>query len=78
MEQDSRRGSTRAQVIDHKGDLPWLVIEDTKGNVLALYPIPGRRTEVEDGAKINQGALPAKSSVTPTPAPRTSPAASRA
>ncbi|MBL6720972.1 MAG: DNA-directed RNA polymerase subunit beta' [Planctomycetes bacterium] len=64
MERDSRRGSTRAQVIDHKGDLhPQLVIEDTKGNVLALYPIPEKAyLEVEDGAKINQGALLAKSS----------------
>ena len=64
IERDARRGITRKQVMEHKGDLhPQLVLEDTKGNTLALYPIPERAyIEVEDGAKINPGDLLAKTS----------------
>jgi DNA-directed RNA polymerase subunit beta' len=64
IERDSRRGTQRAQVIEHKGDLhPQLVLEDKDGNPLALYPIPEKAyLEVEDGAKIGQGELLAKSS----------------
>ena len=63
MEKDSRRGATRAQVIEHKGDLhPQLVLADKEGNPMALYPIPEKAyLEVEDGQKIGQGALLAKS-----------------
>tara|TARA_R110002126_G_scaffold120107_1_gene261157 strand:- start:1347 stop:5825 length:4479 start_codon:yes stop_codon:yes gene_type:complete len=63
IERDSRRGTTRAQVIEHKGDLhPQLVLEDKDGERLALYPIPEKAyLEVEDGQKIGQGELLAKS-----------------
>ena len=63
-ERDGRRGASRKQVIEHKGDLhPQLVLEDDKGQVLALYPIPERAyIEVEDGAKIQAGELLAKTS----------------
>ncbi len=63
-ERDSRRGAARKQVIEHKGDLhPQLILEDEKGQALALYPIPERAyLEVEDGAKIQAGELLAKTS----------------
>jgi len=62
IERDARRGTTRKQVIEHKGDLhPQLVLEDSAGQPLALYPIPERAyVEVEDGAKITPGELLAK------------------
>ena len=64
VERDARRGVTRKQVMEHKGDLhPQLVLEDAEGNPLALYPIPERAyIEVEDGAKISPGDLLAKTS----------------
>ncbi|MDF1839148.1 MAG: DNA-directed RNA polymerase subunit beta', partial [Planctomycetota bacterium] len=64
VERDSRRGTQRAQVIEHKGDLhPQLVVEDKDGEVLGMYPVPEKAyLEVEDGAKIGQGELLAKSS----------------
>ena len=64
VERDARRGTQRAQVIEHKGDLhPQLVLEDKDGSTLALYPIPEKAyLEVEDGTKIGQGQLLAKSS----------------
>ncbi|MAB81354.1 MAG: DNA-directed RNA polymerase subunit beta' [Planctomycetes bacterium] len=63
VERDSR-GAARKQVIEHKGDLhPQLVLEDSKGQALALYPIPERAyIEVEDGQDIRAGDLLAKSS----------------
>ncbi|MFT7676965.1 MAG: DNA-directed RNA polymerase subunit beta' [Planctomycetota bacterium] len=63
MERDSRSGATRAQVIEHKGDLhPQLVLSDKEGEPLALYSIPEKAyLEVEDGSVIAQGALLAKS-----------------
>ncbi|MCB9914448.1 MAG: DNA-directed RNA polymerase subunit beta' [Planctomycetes bacterium] len=62
VEKDARRGTTRSQVTEHKGDLhPQLVIEDAKGEPLALYPIPERAyIEVKDGAKIKAGEVIAK------------------
>ncbi|MEM7518171.1 MAG: DNA-directed RNA polymerase subunit beta', partial [Planctomycetota bacterium] len=62
VEADSRRGNVRKQVIEHKGDLhPQLVLEDDKGQPIALYPIPERAyVEVDDGAKIQPGDLLAK------------------
>ena len=63
-ERDSRSGGARKQVIEHKGDLhPQLMLEDKKGEALALYPIPERAyIEVEDGQTIKAGDLLAKSS----------------
>ena len=63
LERDSRQGGVRKQVIEHKGDLhPQIVLEDDKGEALALYPIPERAyIEVEDGQKIKAGDLIAKS-----------------
>jgi DNA-directed RNA polymerase subunit beta' len=63
VERDSRRGTQRAQVIEHKGDLhPQLVVEDKDGNTLGTYPVPEKAyLEVIDGTKIGQGELLAKS-----------------
>ncbi|MAF65106.1 MAG: DNA-directed RNA polymerase subunit beta' [Planctomycetes bacterium] len=63
IEKDSRRGLSRKQVSEHKGDLhPQLMIEDKKtGEPLALYPIPERAyVEVDDGATISAGEVIAK------------------
>ncbi len=62
IERDSRRGTIRKQVVEHKGDLhPQLILEDANGHPLALYPIPERAyIEVEDGAHIQAGELLAK------------------
>jgi len=62
VERDARRGTTRRQVTEHKGDLhPQLVIEDKDGEPLALYPIPERAyIESEDGIKISAGEVIAK------------------
>ena len=64
IERDSRTKSGRMQVIEHKGDLhPQLVLEDAKGQALALHPIPERAyIEVVDGQEIKAGDLLAKSS----------------
>jgi DNA-directed RNA polymerase subunit beta' len=63
IERDSRRGTVRKQVIEHKGDLhPQLVLEDKDGQPLALYPIPEKAyIEADDGSMIAQGQLLAKS-----------------
>ena len=62
IERDARRGTVRKQVIEHKGDLhPQLVLEDSKGQALALYPIPERAyIEVEEGVGVGPGELLAK------------------
>jgi DNA-directed RNA polymerase subunit beta' len=62
VERDARRGNVRKQVMEHKGDLhPQLVLEDKKGAVLAIYPIPERAyIEIDDGAEIEPGGLLAK------------------
>ncbi|MEM1453491.1 MAG: DNA-directed RNA polymerase subunit beta', partial [Planctomycetota bacterium] len=64
IERDARRKAARRQVIEHKGDLhPQLVIEDSKGETLAIYPIPEKAyIEIDDGQKIGRGELLAKSS----------------
>jgi DNA-directed RNA polymerase subunit beta' len=61
-ERDSR-GGVRKLVIEHKGDLhPQLILEDSSGQALALYPIPERAyIEVEDGQTIKAGDMLAKS-----------------
>jgi DNA-directed RNA polymerase subunit beta' len=55
-------GVKRMVVIEHKGDMhPQVVIEDSEGNPLALYPIPEKaHIEVGDGARIQAGTLIAK------------------
>ena len=62
VERDSRRGTVRKQVIEHKGDLhPQLILEDKNGDPIALYPIPERAyIEVDDGLAIQSGDLLAK------------------
>ena len=62
IERDARRGTVRKQVIEHKGDLhPQLVLEDSKGQALALYPIPERAyIEVDEGVTVGPGELLAK------------------
>ncbi|MEL6712910.1 MAG: DNA-directed RNA polymerase subunit beta', partial [Planctomycetota bacterium] len=64
VERDARRKAARRQVTEHKGDLhPQLVIEDSKGETLAVYPIPEKAyIEIDDGKKIGRGELLAKSS----------------
>ncbi len=64
IERDARRGGVRKLVIEHKGDLhPQIILEDGKGQALALYPIPERAyIEVDDGQEIRAGDLLAKSS----------------
>jgi DNA-directed RNA polymerase subunit beta' len=63
-ERDAGRGTLRRQVIEHKGDLhPQIIVEDSSGHVVAVYPIPERAyIEVEDRAHIKAGALLAKTS----------------
>jgi DNA-directed RNA polymerase subunit beta' len=62
IERDARRGTVRKQVVEHKGDLhPQLVLEDSTGHPLALYPIPERAyIEVEEGTMVGSGELLAK------------------
>jgi DNA-directed RNA polymerase subunit beta' len=62
IERDSRRGTVRKQVVEHKGDLhPQIVLEDKNGQALALYPIPERAyVEVDEGSKVAPGELLAK------------------
>ncbi len=62
VERDARRGTVRKLVIEHKGDLhPQLILEDSAGRPLALYPIPERAyIEVEEGVMIAPGELLAK------------------
>jgi DNA-directed RNA polymerase subunit beta' len=62
LEKDARHGSTRAQVTEHKGDLhPQIILEDKKGEPVALYPIPERAyIEVQAGAKVKAGDVIAK------------------
>ena len=64
VERDARLGTTRSQVIEHKGDLhPQLALVDKKDDVVSLYPIPERAyIEVEDGQKVQAGELLAKTS----------------
>jgi len=62
VQEDSRRGTKRSQVTEHKGDLhPQIIIENKDGEALALYPIPERAyLEAEDGQKIGSGEIIAK------------------
>ncbi|MDE0895239.1 MAG: hypothetical protein OSB10_01500 [Planctomycetota bacterium] len=64
VERDARTGTTRSQVIEHKGDLhPQVAILDKAGDPVSLFPIPVRAyIEVLDGSSIKAGALLAKTS----------------
>jgi DNA-directed RNA polymerase subunit beta' len=61
-EQDPVSKKVRRQIIEHKGELhPQIVIKDTNGDPLAMYPIPEKAyIEVEPGQKILAGSLIAK------------------
>ena len=61
-EMDPGSGVRRRVVMEHKGDLhPQIVIEDEKGQPIALYPLPEKaHIEVELGAKVKAGSLLAK------------------
>jgi len=62
VERDARRGTTRMQVTEHKGDLhPQLILEGPAGEPLALYPIPERAyIEITDGTEVGAGEVIAK------------------
>ncbi|MBI3332519.1 MAG: DNA-directed RNA polymerase subunit beta' [Candidatus Omnitrophica bacterium] len=59
---DQATGLPDRIVIEHKGEFhPQLVLEDSKGDVLAIYPIPaGAHVVVKDGQKVGAGDLLAK------------------
>ena len=61
-ETDPGSGVRRRVVMEHKGDLhPQIVIEDEKGQPIALYPLPEKaHIEVEAGSKVRAGSLLAK------------------
>jgi DNA-directed RNA polymerase subunit beta' len=61
-ETDPGSGVRRRVIMEHKGDLhPQIVIEDSKGTPIALYPLPEKaHIEVEDGASVKAGSLLAK------------------
>jgi DNA-directed RNA polymerase subunit beta' len=61
-EMDPGSGVRRRVVMEHKGDLhPQIVIEDDKGQPIALYPLPEKaHIEVDLGAKVKAGSLLAK------------------
>ena len=61
-EVDRGSGIRRMVVMEHKGDLhPQVVIEDTKGNPLGLYPVPEKaHIMVTEGQKLRAGTLIAK------------------
>jgi len=62
QEMDDATGQEAMVVIDHKEDLhPQIMIQDSKGEILANYPIPsGAHIVVQEGTKIGAGTLMAK------------------
>ncbi|MDP6036105.1 MAG: DNA-directed RNA polymerase subunit beta', partial [Verrucomicrobiota bacterium] len=62
QEMDLTTGQDSMVIIDHKEDLhPQITIVDGKGKVVANYPIPsGAHIQVDEGDKIDPGALLAK------------------
>ncbi|MCC7508676.1 MAG: DNA-directed RNA polymerase subunit beta' [Planctomycetes bacterium] len=60
---ETETGTKQRVVIEHKGDLhPQIRIENTKGEVLAYYPLPEKSTIVaKDGQKVKAGEVLAKS-----------------
>ncbi|MBN1443267.1 MAG: DNA-directed RNA polymerase subunit beta' [Planctomycetes bacterium] len=62
VEQDRHSKRLRRQIVEHKGELhPQIIIKDTSGEPLAMYPIPEKAyIEVEQGVVIQAGTLIAK------------------
>ncbi|HHT9158865.1 MAG: DNA-directed RNA polymerase subunit beta' [Planctomycetes bacterium RIFCSPLOWO2_12_FULL_39_13] len=62
LESDVSTGVKRKVIMEHKGDLhPQIIIEDEKGKILGLYPIPEKaHIEVDEGEKVTAGTLLAK------------------
>ena len=62
IEQDPVSKKLRRQIIEHKGELhPQVIIKDTSGTALAMYPIPEKAyLEVEPGQMVSAGSLLAK------------------
>ncbi len=62
QEGDPTTGQDSMVIIEHKEDLhPQIVIADTKGKVVANYPIPsGAHIQVDEGDRIEAGTLLAK------------------
>ncbi len=62
QEVDQSTGIARKVIVEHKGALhPQLIIEDKKGKILTLYPLPEKANiEVEQGQEVAAGALLAK------------------
>jgi len=60
---DPATGLPDRVVIEHRGDFhPQLVVEDAKGEVLAIYPLPsGAHVVVKEGQKVEPADLLAKS-----------------
>ena len=61
-EVEQETGTTQRVVIEHKGDLhPQIRIENTKGDVVAYYPLAEKSTiVVKDGVKVKAGEVLAK------------------
>lgn len=61
-ESDVSTGVKRKVIMEHKGDLhPQIIIEDEKGKISGLYPIPEKaHIEVEEGQYVTAGTLLAK------------------
>jgi DNA-directed RNA polymerase subunit beta' len=61
-ERDAETKVQRKVMIEHKGDLhPHLIIEDEKGNRLAITPVPEKAyIEVENGQRVVAGMMLAK------------------
>jgi len=61
-EVDSATGIARKVIIDHKGDKhPQIIIEDSAGKPLGVYPLPERAiVEVDEGQQIGAGVMLAK------------------
>jgi DNA-directed RNA polymerase subunit beta' len=62
QEMDETTGQEAMVIVEHKEDLhPQIIIEDTRGEVVANYPIPsGAHIVVEEASKIVAGTLMAK------------------
>ncbi len=61
-EREVRTGNMKRMVMEHKGELhPQLLIEDEKGTILEVYPLPEKAyIDVEEGAKVKAGQTLAK------------------
>jgi DNA-directed RNA polymerase subunit beta' len=61
-EVDSRSGVKSRIIMEHKGELhPQVVLEDDKGGILAVYPLPEKaHLDVDEGETVSAGAVLAK------------------